>query len=130
MKYSKDEVLDIVTKITYEQVNKYGKKYDVSGESDLASDLGFDSLDSFCLVVECETYFKNQGCQINLNAYDLRFKVKTVRHLADAVYNELLNHTPELKDDGVRIPWGSAQAFDVEAFSKAKESNSIDFKKF
>ena len=122
MKYSKDEVLDIVIKITDYKANKYGKKYDVSGETDLASDLGFDSLESFCLVVDCEDYFKNQGCQIKLNAYDLRFEVKTVRQLADAVYDELLNKslhktlanpTPERKDDGVRIPWGPAQAFDV-----------------
>ena len=120
MKYSKDEVLDIVIKITDEMANKYGKKYDVSGDSDLASDLGFDSLDSFCLVTECETYFKNQGCQIKLNAFDLRFEVNTVRQLADVVYDELLNPTPEYKDDGVRLPWGSAQAVDVEGISKAK----------
>lgn len=120
MKYSKDEVLDIVIKITYDRANKYGKKYDVSGETDLASDLGFDSLDSFCLLAECETYFKNQGCQIKLNAYDLRLEINTVRQLADAVYNELLNPTPERKDDGVRIPWGSAQAFDAEAFISQK----------
>ena len=120
MKYSKDEVLDIVIKITDEMANKYGKKYDVSGDSDLASDLGFDSLDSFCLVVECETYFKNQGCKIKLDAGNLRFKINTVRQLAYAIYDELLNPTPERKDDGVRIPWGSAQAVDVEGISKAK----------
>ena len=120
MKYSKDEVLDMVIKITYEKANKYSKKYDVSGESDLASDLGFDSLDSFCLVAECETYFKNQGCQIELNAYDLRFEVNTVQQLADAVYEELLNPKPERKEDGVRIPWGSAQTFDVKGYSRSQ----------
>lgn len=89
MKYSKDEVLEIVIKITDEMANKYSKKYDVSGDSDLAADIGFDSLDSFCLVVECETYFKNTGCQIKLNTGELRFKVNTVRQLADAIYDEL-----------------------------------------
>ena len=120
MKYTKDEILSAIIDIIYEMVNRYGHKYDkeqITSESNLITDFGFDSLDRYILFIDCEEYFKKQGYQITLDVDHFDTEI-TIQQLVNAAYKGLLNPKPELKDDGVRIPWGAAQAFDIEEISK------------